>query len=207
MLEFAILNTSSTYFLFALLPIASFGFTIINLCHVRFHCHSLDSWMESTGLPSSPLPPTSVSSSWASSPLPSSTTRSIRDLLSRGSMSAPERFGRREESILDSGRWVACALGAFFTLGTMRGAGERYRAFGRTTLAPFGEKCGRQEEASGDIKSWVLSSYLLRFAALLTLGIVWAVGCCQGSLHAQRNHASDHQESSHPFLPSHVRLL
>lgn len=52
-------------------------------------------------------------------------------------------------------RWVsvACALGAFFVLGTTREAGERYKAFGRMILRIVGGKGGQQDKGnSGDLK-------------------------------------------------------
>ena len=51
-------------------------------------------------------------------------------------------------------RWVpvACALAAFFVLGTTREAGERYRAFGRMVLALLGGRGEQQDEASADVK-------------------------------------------------------
>jgi len=52
-------------------------------------------------------------------------------------------------------RWVsvACALAAFFVLGTTKEAGERYRAFGKMILSLVGGGSGKQQdEGSGDLK-------------------------------------------------------
>jgi hypothetical protein len=150
----------------------------MNLSYLKLHRHSLDSWMECT--PSSLLT-TSLYTRLVILGLVAfilSATLSVRDLASQitvGSAVWPgwnvvhadfgrvdeypravwAAQGRRSGFGAEVRRWVsvACALAAFFVLGTTREAGERYAAFGRMILRALGGKSGQQgDDASADIK-------------------------------------------------------
>ena len=177
----AIVNTSLTYLLITLWPvfigIASLVFTTLNFSYARRHRHSLDSWMECTpsALLTSSLFCRLVLLGFIAFSLSSMVAiRNLASQIAAGSIAWPgwgvvhADFGRVDQIPRDiwagrgndSGfgvelrRWVsvACALAAFFVLGTTREAGERYRAFGRMLLSVVGGKGKQQDEGSGDIK-------------------------------------------------------